>query len=178
MQLNQPLHQRQPDPQPTLRPLQRTVHLREHLEDRLEIVGRNADPRVAHADRGFVADQGVLHRGASADVLAAVNFVETKFGKLRSSSAAGAQGPMQFIPATWRRYGLGGNVRDAHDAILGAAGLGDIGEMFPDTAGENKNRDSIEMLGLAVSRPAYIEALTPSEKVMRKQGDEILVRFC
>jgi membrane-bound lytic murein transglycosylase B len=55
------------------------------------------------------------------NVLAAVNFVETKFGKLRSASAAGAQGPMQFMPATWRRYGLGGNVQDARDAILGAA---------------------------------------------------------
>jgi membrane-bound lytic murein transglycosylase B len=55
------------------------------------------------------------------NVLAAVNFVETKFGKLRSASAAGAQGPMQFMPATWRQYGLGGNVHDAHDAILGAA---------------------------------------------------------
>jgi hypothetical protein len=28
---------------------------------------------------------------------------------------------MQFMPATWRRYGLGGDVQDAHDAILGAA---------------------------------------------------------
>jgi len=55
------------------------------------------------------------------NVLAAVNFVESKFGKLRSASAAGAQGPMQFMPATWRAYGLGGNVRDPHDAILGAA---------------------------------------------------------
>jgi membrane-bound lytic murein transglycosylase B len=55
------------------------------------------------------------------NVLAAVNFVETKFGKLRSASAVGAQGPMQFMPATWRRYGLGGNVQDAHDSILGAA---------------------------------------------------------
>ena len=55
------------------------------------------------------------------NVLAAVNFVETKFGKLRSASAAGAQGPMQFMPATWRRYGLGGNVQDVHDAIIGAA---------------------------------------------------------
>jgi soluble lytic murein transglycosylase-like protein len=54
-------------------------------------------------------------------LLAAVNFVESKFGKLRSASAAGAQGPMQFMPATWRRYGLGGNVHDPHDAILGAA---------------------------------------------------------
>jgi membrane-bound lytic murein transglycosylase B len=55
------------------------------------------------------------------NVLAAVNFVESKFGKLRNASAAGAQGPMQFLPATWRRYGLGGNVHDAHDAIVGAA---------------------------------------------------------
>lgn len=55
------------------------------------------------------------------NLLAAVNFVESKFGKLRSASAAGAQGPMQFMPATWRRYGLGGDVHDAHDAILGAA---------------------------------------------------------
>jgi membrane-bound lytic murein transglycosylase B len=55
------------------------------------------------------------------NVLAAVNFVESKFGKLRSASAAGAQGPMQFMPATWRAYGLGGNLHDAHDAILGAA---------------------------------------------------------
>jgi membrane-bound lytic murein transglycosylase B len=59
--------------------------------------------------------------GVSWRVLAAVNFVESAFGKLRSASAAGAQGPMQFMPATWRVYGLGGNVHDAHDAILGAA---------------------------------------------------------
>jgi membrane-bound lytic murein transglycosylase B len=54
-------------------------------------------------------------------VLAAVNFVESAFGKLRSASAAGALGPMQFMPATWRVYGLGGNVHDPRDAILGAA---------------------------------------------------------
>ncbi len=55
------------------------------------------------------------------NVLAAVHFAESKFGKIRSASAAGAQGPMQFMPATWRRYGLGGDIRDPHDAILGAA---------------------------------------------------------
>jgi len=38
------------------------------------------------------------------------------------------------------------------DAILGAAGLGDIGEMFPDTDPANKDRDSVGMLEAAVRR--------------------------
>jgi Transglycosylase SLT domain len=54
-------------------------------------------------------------------VLAAVNFVESGFGRIRSPSSAGALGPMQFLPATWRAYGLGGNVHAPRDAILGAA---------------------------------------------------------
>ena len=59
--------------------------------------------------------------GVRWQVLAAINFVETGFGRMRNHSYAGAQGPMQFIPATWRAYGLGGDVRDPHDAIMGAA---------------------------------------------------------
>jgi 2-C-methyl-D-erythritol 2,4-cyclodiphosphate synthase len=35
------------------------------------------------------------------------------------------------------------------DALLGAAALGDIGEMFPDTEPANRGRDSGEMLQLA-----------------------------
>jgi 2-C-methyl-D-erythritol 2,4-cyclodiphosphate synthase len=35
------------------------------------------------------------------------------------------------------------------DALLGAAALGDIGEMFPDTDPNNRGRDSAEMLCLA-----------------------------
>jgi membrane-bound lytic murein transglycosylase B len=54
-------------------------------------------------------------------VLAAVNFVESAFGRLRNASSAGARGPMQFLPSTWRQYGLGGDINDPHDAILGAA---------------------------------------------------------
>ena len=54
-------------------------------------------------------------------VLASVNLIESGFNRIRNNSTAGAQGPMQFIPSTWRAYGMGGNIRDPRDAILGAA---------------------------------------------------------
>ena len=38
------------------------------------------------------------------------------------------------------------------DALLGAAALGDIGEMFPDTDPANRGRNSAEMLQLAYDR--------------------------
>lgn len=38
------------------------------------------------------------------------------------------------------------------DAILGAAGAGDIGAMFPDTDPANRGRDSLEMLRAAIER--------------------------
>ncbi|MCK2216489.1 lytic transglycosylase domain-containing protein [Actinomadura sp. ATCC 31491] len=48
-------------------------------------------------------------------------FAETKFGRVRSDSHAGAQGPMQFMPATWRAYGMGGDIQDPRDAVMAAA---------------------------------------------------------
>ena len=59
--------------------------------------------------------------GVGWHVLAAVNFVETAFNRLRNDSVSGAQGPMQFIPSTWRAYGLGGDIHEPRDAIMGAA---------------------------------------------------------
>lgn len=53
--------------------------------------------------------------------LAAVHLVETAIGRIRGTSVAGAQGPMQFMPATWDAYGAGGDVHDTRDAIFGAA---------------------------------------------------------
>ncbi len=52
--------------------------------------------------------------------LAAINLVETRMGRIRGDSYAGAQGPMQFMPATWDAYGDGADINDAHDAIIGA----------------------------------------------------------
>ena len=58
--------------------------------------------------------------GVEWEVLAAINLVETGLGRIRADSVAGAQGPMQFMPATWARWG-NGDVQDPHHAIYGAA---------------------------------------------------------
>ena len=52
--------------------------------------------------------------------LAAINFVETAMGRIHGLSVAGAQGPMQFMPATWATFGRG-DVNNPRDAVLGAA---------------------------------------------------------
>jgi hypothetical protein len=57
--------------------------------------------------------------GVPWQVLAAIHLVETRFGRIHGDSHAGAQGPMQFMPATWEAYGEG-DVNDPHDAIMAA----------------------------------------------------------
>jgi hypothetical protein len=55
------------------------------------------------------------------EILASLNFVESRYGRIIGPSSAGAQGPMQFMPATWAAYGNGGDINDPHDSIIGAA---------------------------------------------------------
>jgi len=55
--------------------------------------------------------------------LAAIHLVETRMGRIRGASTAGARGPMQFVPATWELYGAGGDIDDPRDAIMAAARL-------------------------------------------------------
>jgi murein DD-endopeptidase MepM/ murein hydrolase activator NlpD len=60
-------------------------------------------------------------------VLAAVNKVESNFGRNMGPSSAGAIGWMQFLPSTWRRWGVDADANgiadpwNATDAIYGAA---------------------------------------------------------
>jgi len=62
-------------------------------------------------------------------VLAAINAIETDYGRDMKVSSAGAIGWMQFMPATWRTYGVDAdgkgtaNPYDARDAIFAAARL-------------------------------------------------------
>jgi hypothetical protein len=57
--------------------------------------------------------------GVAWQYLAAINLIETNMGRIQGLSSAGAQGPMQFMPATWASYGRG-DVNNPHDAILAA----------------------------------------------------------
>jgi hypothetical protein len=68
-----------------------------------------------------------IQYGVRWEVLAAINEIETDYGRNLNVSSAGAVGWMQFLPSTWRLYGVdanGDNVKDPYnpiDAIFAAA---------------------------------------------------------
>ena len=87
----------------------------------------------------------------------------TRAGIGYDSHRFGAGGPLILggvtIPESVRLVGHSDGDAIAHaitDAILGAAGAGDIGEMFSDTDPANRGRDSLEMLRAAVRRVAAL----------------------
>jgi membrane-bound lytic murein transglycosylase B len=100
-----------------------TVAARRHID----AIPRGRAPKVRVAPAAPAADlrryyaEAQRRFGVHWSVLAAVNFVESAFGRVRSASEAGARGPMQFLPSTWRVYGMGGDIDDPRDAILAAA---------------------------------------------------------
>lgn len=58
--------------------------------------------------------------GVGWNYLAAINFIETRFGSIDGVSTAGAQGPMQFLPSTFAGYGEGGDIHAPRDSIMAA----------------------------------------------------------
>jgi hypothetical protein len=76
-------------------------------------------PALAAAKLRAYYAEAERRSGVAWQVLAAVNYVESDFGRLREASVSGALGPMQFLPGTWASYGRG-DVHDPHAAILAA----------------------------------------------------------
>jgi membrane-bound lytic murein transglycosylase B len=81
---------------------------------------RFADSEPPDALLGYYRAAG-SRNGVDWTYLAAINFIESDLGRNLGPSSAGALGPMQFLPTTFREYGGGGDIMSAHDSIQAAA---------------------------------------------------------
>ncbi len=94
------------------------------------VVARESQTRVVADPSNFdeiYAAAGAAY-GVDPRILKAVHTVETgRSGSTAVTSYANAQGPMQFLPSTWRSYGVDGNgdgradITNVSDAIFAAA---------------------------------------------------------
>jgi hypothetical protein len=64
--------------------------------------------------------QAESESGVGWNYLAAINLIETRLGSIDGVSTAGAQGPMQFLPAIFATYGQGGDIHSPRDSIMAA----------------------------------------------------------
>jgi hypothetical protein len=99
--------------------------------------------------------------GVDWNYLAAINLVETGLGRIRGTSVAGAQGPMQFIPSTWAAYGEG-DINSIHDSILAAG-------RFLDAQGFNQPGGRSEALYSYNNSTAYVRGVTLLAELMERR---------
>ena len=103
-------------------------------------------------------------------MLAAINRFETGFGSNLNVSSAGAVGWMQFLPSTWKRYGVDGNgdgrrnPYDPADAILAAA-------RYLASAGS-----ALDLAGAVFAyshSPAYVQAVLGTASAYARRHPEL-----
>jgi hypothetical protein len=73
----------------------------------------------------LLGDYHIAEKATGVDwsYLAAINLIETGFGRIVGASEADAQGPMQFLPSTFAAYGDGGDIHSPRDSIMAAGRL-------------------------------------------------------
>lgn len=97
-----------------------------------QIASTSCDPNMSGDEKASVLKSAADAYGIPVQLLQAVHFVESG-GKVCTpenyGSSAGARGPFQFMPGTWRGYAVDGNgdgiknINDIRDAAYGAARL-------------------------------------------------------
>jgi len=136
--------------------LRSTVVPRTELPTAWKIV---APAPMADLERYYRAAE--VEFGVSWAYLASIHLVETRMGRIRGTSVAGAMGPMQFMPGTWAAYGEG-DVNSDRDAIRAAARY------------LRANRAPADMPNALFrynnSQP-YVRAVTAYAEVMRAEPD-------
>ena len=118
---------------------------------------------VGHYREAEAADNVDVH------YLAAINLVETKFGRVKSNSTAGAKGPMQFIPGTWRIYGEGGDIQDPRDAIRAAARL------LRDRGAPGNYARALYAYN---NSKLYVQAVSTYAKLIARDPDAMAILYC